>query len=294
VSSPENTKPHIVVFAYSEVGHDCLKLLIERGCDVVTVFTHQDNPNENQWFPSVARLAQEHNIPVEMPDKITRASHEQQLRDVLRPDLIFSFYYRNLLPTWVLELAPLGAFNLHGSYLPKYRGRAPVNWAVLHGATEIGATLHHMVKAPDAGDIVDQEKVAIGPDEPAIDVQRRVSQAGLNVLNRQLDNLLAGTAPRTPQDESQATYYGGRRPEDGRINWRQPARAIHNLVRAVTHPYPGAFCDELRPGHRIFLWRTRVRDDLSGPAGEILSKTPFVVAAAEGAVEVLEMTTEPR
>lgn len=282
----------IVVFAYSDVGHACLKLLTERGCDVVTVFTHQDNPRENQWFPSVARLAQEHSIPVEMPDKITRASHEQLLRDVLKPGLIFSFYYRNMLPTWALQLAPLGAFNLHGSYLPKYRGRAPVNWAVLHGEAETGATLHHMIKAPDAGDIVDQEKVAIGPDEPAIDVMRHVRDAGVAVLDRQLDHLLAGSAPRIPQDESQATYFGGRRPEDGRIDWRQPARAIHNLVRAVTHPYPGAFSDELEPGQRIFFWRTRVLEDRSGQPGEVLSVAPFIVATGDGAIEALEFTRE--
>lgn len=287
------TAPRIVVFAYSDVGHACLDLLIKRHCDVATVFTHQDNPRENQWFPSVARLAQEHSIPVEMPEKITRASHEQLLRDVLRPDLIFSFYYRNMLPVWALELAPLGAFNLHGSYLPKYRGRAPVNWAVLHGESKTGATLHHMVKAPDAGDIVDQEKVRIGPDDTASDVMRRVRDAGVAVLGRQLDKLLAGQAPRIAQDESQATYFGGRRPEDGRIDWTKPARTIHNLVRAVTHPYPGAFCDELKPGCRTFLWKTRVHDDANGQPGEILSRNPLIIAAGEGAIEAHETTQEP-
>ncbi|GHB96169.1 formyltransferase [Cerasicoccus arenae] len=285
--------PRIVVFAYSDVGHACLKLLLKRGCQVVAVFTHLDNLNENQWFPSVAKLANEHGVSVYTPDKITRAEHEDLLRKTLRPDLFFSFYYRNMLPLWALELATLGAFNLHGSYLPYYRGRAPVNWAVLHGETSTGATLHHMVKAPDAGDIVDQEKVAIGPDEPAIDVMVRVREAGVIVLGRQLDALLAGRAPRIPQDEGLATYFGGRRPDDGRIDWAQPARAVHNLVRAVTHPYPGAFCDALFQGERTFIWQTRVRDELSGAPGEIISMEPLIVATDHGALEIIEHDRSP-
>ncbi|MEO0795450.1 MAG: formyltransferase [Verrucomicrobiota bacterium] len=280
--------PRVLVFGYSDVGHACLKVLLQQNCRVVGVFTHEDNPNENQWFPSVSKLAEEHHIPVFKPEKITRAEHETLIEEQLRPWVILSFYYRNMLPEWLLEKAALGAFNLHGSYLPKYRGRAPVNWAVLKGETQTGATLHHMVDAPDAGDIVDQEAVTIGPDEPAIDVMRRVRDAGVRVLERQVQALLAGTAPRIPQDESQATYFGGRRPEDGRIDWYQDARAVHNLVRAVTHPYPGAFCDQIFPGQRTFIWRTKVLDHLMGQPGEILSQRPLIVAAQSGAVEVLE------
>jgi len=284
--------PRIVAFAYSDVGHACLRLLLTRGVRVVAVFTHEDNPAETQWFPSVAELAAASGVPVHRPETISRAGHEALIRDALRPDVIFSFYYRKMLPVWLLESAPLGAFNLHGSYLPRYRGRAPVNWAVLRGETTAGATLHHMVKAPDAGDIVDQERVPIGPDDTAFEVMQRVRDAGVAVLDRQLEAILAGTAPRTPQDDAQATYFGGRGPEDGRIDWRHPARAIHNLVRAVTHPYPGAFSDELMPGERVFIWRTRIREDRQGDPGELLSREPLVVAAGDGSVEALEWTRE--
>jgi len=283
----------VLVFAYSDVGHACLKRLLARGCRVVGVFTHEDNPNETQWFPSVAKLAAEHRLPVFTPGKITRREHSELINQALRPAVIFSFYYRQMLPLWLLESAPRGAFNLHGSYLPKYRGRAPVNWAVLKGENSTGATLHHMVEAPDAGDIVDQEAVPIGPDDTAIEVMRRVRYAGVAVLDRQLASILGGCAPRSPQDPAQATYFGGRRPEDGRIDWHAPAQSVHNLVRAVTHPFPGAFSDEILPGQRVFVWRTRILERNSGTPGEVISPEPFVVATGNGqAIEILDWTTE--
>ena len=160
------------------------------------------------------------------------------------------------LPEEILRLPRLGAYNTHGSLLPKYRGRAPVNWAVLKGETKTGATLHLMTSKPDAGDIVDQEEVEIGPDDTAIVVQRRVTQASVQILERRLEELKAGTAPRRPQEESAATTFGRRRPEDGRIDWTRSALEVHNLVRAVTHPYPGAFTDIF--GGKTFLWQTRL------------------------------------
>ena len=175
---------------------------------------------------------------------------------VARPDLLFSFYYRRILPDEMLEEPPLGAFNMHGSLLPRFRGRAPVNWAVAKGETKTGATLHRMRTRADTGEIVDQEEVPIGPDDTAIEVQRRVTAAAVEVLARRLEELKAGTAPEVPQDESKATRFGRRRPEDGRIDWSRPAREVHDLVRAVTHPFPGAFTD-LFEG-KTFVWRTRL------------------------------------
>lgn len=286
-------QPRLAVFAYSDVGHASLQVLLARGANVVAVFTHEDNPSENHWFSSVADLATAHSIPVYKPDKLRRADWEQTLRETLRPDIIFSFYYRNMIPTWVLAIPALGAYNMHGSYLPKYRGRAPVNWAVLHGETMTGATLHIMVREPDAGDIVDQEPVSIGPDDTAGEVMGRVKEAAVAVLQRQLDALLAGKAPRTPQLEAEATYYGGRKPEDGRIDWTRSARDIHNLVRAVTRPYPGAFCDQLKPGQRTLIWRTRPvpAPGTSHPPGTILSGRPLVVSCGQDALEILEHET---
>ena len=160
-----------------------------------------------------------------------------------RPDLIFSFYYRSMIASEVLGRASSGAFNMHGSLLPMYRGRAPTNWAVLHGATQTGATLHEMVAQPDAGAIVDQSAVPILPDDTARQVFDKVCVAAEQVLWRSLPGLLAGTAPRRANDIARGSYFGGRKPEDGRIDFEQPAAQVYNLIRAVAPPYPGAFVD---------------------------------------------------
>ena len=245
----------IAVFAYSDTGHACLKYLLHRGENVVLVATHRDAPEEAAWFPSVAELSRARGIE---PVIIENPLDPQAIARVraARPDLIFSFYYRRILPDEILALPPLGAWNMHGSLLPRFRGRAPVNWAVLKGETRTGATLHAMTGRADRGPILDQEEVAIGPDDTAIEVQRRVTEAAVRVLARRLEDLKAGRAQPAPQDESKASRFGRRRPEDGRIDWTRPAKEVHDLVRAVTHPYPGAFTDLF--GGRTFVWRTRL------------------------------------
>jgi len=276
--------PRVLAFAYSEVGHACLNLLLDRAVQVVGVFTHADDPRETPWFPSVARLAGAHRIPVSTAERLQDPEWQRAFSAEVRPDLIFSFYYRRLIPMPILELARLGAFNLHGSLLPKYRGRAPVNWAILHGESETGATLHHMVAEPDAGDIVDQERVPIGPEDPVRTVMRRVRDAAVTVLGRQLDRLLQGTAPRRPQDHTLATVFGRRRPEDGRIDWHRPGREIFNLVRAVTRPYPGAFAD-FPPDRRLFVWWARPLPGGSAP-GSILGTSPLRIGTGDGCLEI--------
>ncbi|MGE5277910.1 MAG: formyltransferase [Acidobacteriota bacterium] len=244
----------IAVLAYSETGYECLKALLDRGETVVLVVTHPDTLGENIWFPSVAELARSRGIEPVLagaPDAALTARVA-----AAAPDLLLSFYFRHVLPAEILKLPRLGAYNLHGSLLPKYRGRAPVNWAVARGETETGATLHVMTEKPDAGDIVDQEAVPIGPDDTAYEVQKRVTQAGVRILERRLAGLKAGNAPRRPQDEKAATAFPRRSPEDGRIDWTRPAEQVHNLVRAVTHPYPGAFTDVF--GGKTMIWRTRL------------------------------------
>jgi methionyl-tRNA formyltransferase len=273
--------PKVVVFAYSDVGHAALKLLIERRVNVVKVFTHADSSTETIWFPSVVTLAKEAGIPV-CVDVDLRAERTLDWLTDLAPELILSFYYRELIPAAALELARLGAFNMHGSLLPKYRGRAPVNWAVALGERETGATLHVMTPRADAGDIVDSEPVPIGADDTAADVQARVRDAAVTVLARQLDALLAGTAPRQPQDHSAATKFGRRKPQDGLIEWARSAADLHNLVRAVSHPYPGAFVK--LGGDTLKIWRTRRAPDAPAtaatPPGRILLEDDRAFAAA--------------
>lgn len=243
----------ILVFAYSDVGHECLRYLLDSGEHVVGCYTYADPSPPAAWPPSVLRLCQEHGVPA-FPDADWKDPGELRKVAALRPDLIFSFYYREILPREILHLPRLGAFNMHGALLPKYRGRAPVNWAVLEGATQTGATLHHMTGNADAGDIVDAEAVPIGPDETAIEVQKKVVAAAVKVLARQFPALKAGTAPRRPQDPTQAFSRGRRTPEDGKIDWSQSAKRVHDLVRAVTHPYPGAFTDTF--AEKTWIWKT--------------------------------------
>ena len=229
-----------VVFAYHDVGVRCLKVLLAQGVTVPLVVTHQDNPAENIWFDSVAAAAREHNIPVIMPDHPNLPATVEQVTGA-RPDFVFSFYFRHMIGSQLLAAAKRGALNMHGSLLPKYRGRVPVNWAVIKGEHETGATLHYMVEKPDAGDIVDRQAVPILPDDTAPEVFRKVTCAAEIVLHRSLPLLIAGTAPRIKQELARGSYFGGRKPEDGRIDWNNTAEAVHNLVRGVAPPYPGAF-----------------------------------------------------
>ncbi|GAA4030115.1 formyltransferase [Actimicrobium antarcticum] len=229
-----------VVFAYHNVGVRCIQVLLARGVEVALVVTHQDNPTETIWFDSVAALCAEKNIPVITPDDPASAALFAQVA-AIAPDFIFSFYYRNMLPPALLALAKSGAFNLHGSLLPKYRGRVPINWAVLHGEQETGATLHEMVAKPDAGAIVAQTSVPILPDDTAFMVFGKVVVASEQTLWNVLPDMLAGRTPRLPNDLSKGSYFGGRKPEDGRIDWSQPAHTVYNLHRAVAPPYPGAW-----------------------------------------------------
>ncbi len=235
-SSPQRA----VVFAYHNIGVRGLSVLLAQGVDVRLVVTHTDNPAEQIWFGSVAELAALNEIPVITPDDPNRAEIVEQIR-ACTPEWFFSFYYRNMLKAELLGIPSKGAYNLHGSLLPKYRGRVPINWAVLHGEVETGASLHGMYVKADAGPLVDQEAVTILPNDTAFEVFQKVACAGERVLDRAIPALLTGTANHTPLDLTGGKYYGGRRPEDGRIDWRQAAWPIHNLIRAVAPPYPGAF-----------------------------------------------------
>jgi len=275
--------PRVLFFGYSEVGFASLELLLNRGVTIAGVFTHTDDGRETQWFRSVPKLAAARGLPVFTPDSLKDPVWEEQIR-ALRPDLILSMYYRNMIPTRLLNLAPLGAFNMHGSYLPRYRGRAPLNWAIIHGEDHTGVSLHVMVKEADAGDLVDQEKVPIGPEERVSSVLPRVRDAAVRVLSRQLDSLLAGHAPRTPQNHALATYFGKRTPEDGRIDWNKPAVEIFNLIRALSKPFPGAFADVRNHGQnsRLIIWWAQVLPGFCDSAvpGTVVNLHPLTICCA--------------
>ncbi len=243
-----------VVFGYHNVGVRCLRVLLDAGIEVALVVTHEDSSSENIWFDSVAALAQSEAIAVITPSDPNSVEVIDRIKSI-QPDFIFSFYYRSMLSESVLQLARHGAFNLHGSLLPHYRGRAPVNWAVLKGERSTGASLHYMVAKPDAGDLVAQTEVPILNNDTAAEVFEKVTVAAELTLWRALPAIVALQAPRSPLDLKSGSYFGGRKPADGEILWGSGAAAVHNLVRAVAPPYPGAWFD-LR-NHRFEVHETR-------------------------------------
>lgn len=284
-----------VVFAYHNVGVRCLSVLLAQGVQVALVVTHRDRPDENIWFDSVEKLARSRGLPVITPEDANGPAVIAQVR-ALAADFLFSFYYRNMLAAELLALPRRGAYNMHGSLLPKYRGRVPVNWAVIQGERETGATLHEMVAKPDAGGIVDQESVPIGPDDTAAEVFGKVTAAAERVLARALPGLIAGTARITPQDLSLGRYYGGRKPEDGRIDWTKGAREVHNLVRGVAPPYPGAFTSIGATKLRIL--RTRLepnRRPRDGAPGLYFEAGSYFADCGDGGVlRILELDADGR
>ncbi len=278
----------IVICGYSDVGYRCTKWLLDAGEQVSLIYTHPDTPGEERWWESLADLGSARGVPVRVVEDLSDPAEAARLK-VLAPDFLFSFYFRKLIPPAVLAIPAKGALNMHGSLLPHFRGRAPVNWAILKGATVTGASLHFMVEKPDAGDLVDQERVSVGPDDDALTVARRVGDAAVTVLARSWPRLKAGTAPRVPLDLEKGSYFGGRRPEDGRIDWERPAKEVHDLVRAVTKPWPGAFTELF--GHRVTIWKTRLspfggHDTVPGKI-EMTENSVLVYAGDDRPVEIL-------
>jgi len=275
----------VVVFAYHDIGCTGIESLLQAGYQIQAVFTHADDPGENRFFDSVAQLCAEHNLPVFSPEDVNHPLWIERIRE-LAPEAIFSFYYRNMLKQEILDIPTVGAFNLHGSLLPAYRGRAPINWCLVNGETETGITLHRMTAKPDAGDIVAQQAVAIADDDTALTLHGKVRQAAHALLEGELVKLKRGESRFTPQDESKASYYGRRTLADGELHWHRPARELNNLVRAVTQPYPGAF--SFAGDRKLTVWKSQplaIQSDRQ--PGTILSHDPLRVACGEGVLEIL-------
>jgi len=277
----------LVVCAYHNVGYFCIDELLRQGAEIALIFTHEDSPGEEIWFRSVRELAGLHGIPY-LTNDINEAENVERVR-AIAPDFILSFYYRNMIKSSILEIPRLGALNLHGSYLPKYRGRVPVNWVVINGESDTGATLHYMVGKPDAGEIVDQEKLEIAFTDTALDVFNKVTHAAVNVIARAWPLLREGKAARFPMDLKAGNYCRGRKPEDGRIDWSRPAIHIYNLIRGVTHPYPGAFT--FLDGKKVIIWQAWPRDG-HGEPGHIMSQSPLLVATGDGLLELSSLQAE--
>ena len=273
-----------VVFAYHDIGCAGIEALLSAGYDIAAVFTHADDPKENNFYGSVAQLCARNGIPVHAPED---ANHPLWIERIakLNPEYIFSFYYRNLLSEPLLATARKGAFNLHGSLLPKYRGRAPANWVLVNGETETGVTLHRMVKRADAGAILAQQTVAIERSDTGLSLHAKLRDAATALLRDALPQLAQGKLSEIAQDESKATYFGRRTAADGKLDWKQPAEQLFNLVRAVTQPYPGAFCAVGE--HKLIVWQADVVKGNEGLApGRVISVNPLRIACGEDSLVV--------
>ena len=285
-----NAPIRALVFAYHDVGVGCIKALLDAGIQIELVVTHADDPRETIWFGSVAALCQERGIPRVQPEASGLIDLLPQFQKIA-PDYIFSFYYRHMIASDILAVARIAALNMHGSLLPKYRGRAPVNWAILHGETETGASLHIMEAKPDAGDIVGQVAVPIDPDEDATAVFAKVSNAAIKVMQAVLPELLQGRVPRTPNVLAKGSYFGGRKPEDGRIHWNQSAKQVHDLIRAVAPPYPGAFTDW--QGARMVIAKSKLNPllpssiDLDQLGIQVVDNRVFGICGNHQAIEIM-------
>ncbi len=274
-----------IVLGYHNIGCVGIDALLRSGFEIAAVFTHKEDPNENIWFDSVAELAASRNIPVYAPEDINHPLWVHKIRE-MKPDIIFSFYYRNMVKSDILDIPRAGCLNLHGSLLPKYRGRCPVNWVLVNGEKETGVTLHYMTRKPDEGDIVCQKRVAIDNDDTALSLYKKIKDTASVMLNEILPLIKKGKAPRKPQDHTQASYFGGRRPADGEIKWDKSATEIRNLVRAVTRPYPGAFSHI--GDRKCFFWAvSEMRNTKEAVVpGTVLSLDPLIIACAQNAVKV--------
>ncbi|RFU89893.1 MULTISPECIES: bifunctional UDP-4-amino-4-deoxy-L-arabinose formyltransferase/UDP-glucuronic acid oxidase ArnA [Citrobacter] len=274
-----------VVFAYHDMGCQGIQALLDAGYDIAAIFTHTDNPGENAFFGSVSRLAASAGIPVYAPDNVNHPLWVERISQ-LAPEVIFSFYYRHLLSDEILRLAPVGAFNLHGSLLPKYRGRAPLNWVLVNGETETGVTLHRMVKRADAGEIVAQQRVAISPDDVALTLHHKLCQTARQMLEQTLPAIKTADFQQRHQQEADATYFGRRTPDDSLLDWNNPATQLHNQVRAVSDPWPGAF--SYAGTQKFTVWSSRpCTNTIGAQPGTVISASPLQIACADGALEII-------
>ncbi|MCU0606888.1 MAG: methionyl-tRNA formyltransferase [Candidatus Edwardsbacteria bacterium] len=268
-----------------------LEALRAAGHEIIAVCTQPDRPAGRSGRPAappVKILAGELRCEVLQPAGLGDGDLAARLRE-MRPDLLAVVAYGLKLPGWLLGLPRLGAVNLHPSLLPRYRGAAPVNWALINGEEETGVTTMHLAERMDAGDIILQQRVAVLPDENAGQLETRLSSLGADLLARTAAMIAEGTAPRTPQDEALATAAPKLVPDHGRIEWTRPARRIRDLVRGVT-PKPGAFT--LFRGQRLEIAKVEpaapfLPRDAAGGAGEIIgldtSRGP-VVGTGDGAL----------
>ena len=265
---------------------------INRCAHVVAVVAHPPDAEDGTRYESVFDAARQMGI-----EQVIRATPRQaELGDLIqlsRPDLIWTTDYRYLLPMSLVEQAPLGGINLHPSLLPQYRGRASINWAILQGRRTLGLTAHRIAAGADTGDIALQCTYRLHDAEDVGDALRKLYPLYEGIATEVIERLRIDALPRVPQDERIATSFPRRTADDGAIDWSRPARAIHNLIRAVARPYPGAFAP--MSGRRVHCWKSRVLDEhRTGEPGSVIAAAGewFCVMTGCGVLEISDATVD--
>jgi methionyl-tRNA formyltransferase len=231
-----------IVCAYSPVGREALAGVLEAGIEVLALYTYPQAADE-AWFEAPAALAQARGIPVRLEADFNADDVYRHLCEA-KPDLLLSFYFREMIQARVLEIPRLGAYNLHGSLLPRYRGRAPINWVLVKGEAETGITLHAMTPKPDDGDILAQARLSIDWDETALSLTLKAARAGRELVREALPRIVDGSLARTVQRTlGPSTYFGGRKPQDSRLDFGMAVQEAFNQIRAVADPWPNAFLE---------------------------------------------------
>ncbi len=276
------TKDNIVFIGGRDRGFECLKALSRMGIKIAAIFAMQEDEHEHEkFYKQIEKFAIRKKIPVKITNFV-KSEEDIKFIKKLSPTLILVMGWRTLIPQEVLDIPKKGSVAVHESLLPKYRGFSPINWAIINGEEVIGVTLFYMSEGMDAGDIVGQELIAVGQDETAYDVYQKTKKASIDLTARYIKSLLSGTAMRIPQNEYEATFTCPRIPEDGQIDWNKTAREIHNLIRALSFPYPGAFTGF--DGRRLYIQKASLSPNIRKFIGVIPGRT---VLRGNGWVEIL-------
>ena len=282
----------VVFMGTPDIAATCLKRILADGFQVVGVYTQPDRPKNRgmKLFPSpVKEVALEHNLPVFQPENFREEETVKELAD-LKPDVVAVVAYGRILPQKVLDVAPLGFINIHASLLPKYRGSAPYQWAVLDGLQETGVSAMYLCREMDAGDVIDVAKTPIDPNETAGMLLDRLAGLGAELLSSTLSKVEKGEAKGVPQDESLVCYAPMLDKSMCPIDFTKTAQQVHNQVRGL-HPWPVA--TTCIGGKNMKIHETVIAEG-KGEPGQILglTKTGLLIACAEGAVEIRSLQAE--
>ena len=282
----------ILFMGTPDIAADSLAALLDAGHEVCAVFTRRDKPVGRKQIltaPPVKQLAQQHDIPVYQPRTLRDGSSDELIRQ-LAPDIIVVVAYGCIIPPQLLHIAKYGCINLHVSLLPKYRGSAPIQWAVLNGDAETGVSIMQLDEGLDTGDVLMVEPVAIDPEETSGELFDRVSAVGARTLVDALAKIEAGQLTPVPQDHSKATLAPPLSKDTARFAFTEDAAHIHNWVRGM-NPWPTAWFEQ--DGKRIKVSECRLAENPQNAApGTVLALKPLTVAAQNGAVALLSVTPE--